>query len=151
VASRTLSNIFETDSEAAPQRSAKVSVKSQLLSVDGTEDAKSVVTEAVVAKIAEVMSMSADKVSPERSVADLGVDSLVAVEFRTWMSKELDVTLILITRVLACALSRFVLTFLSSRSLRSLEVHQSANSSTCSVPSHRLYISSKVCKEELIP
>jgi acyl carrier protein len=99
VVSRNLSNIFETGSEAAPQRSAKVSVKSQLSSVDDAEDAKSVVTEAVVAKIAEVMSMSVDNVSPERSVADLGVDSLVAVEFRSWMSKELDVTLVCITAV----------------------------------------------------
>jgi acyl carrier protein len=142
VASRNLSNIFEAGSEAAPQRPAKVSVKSQLSSVDSTEDAKSVVTKPVVAKIAEVMSMSADNVSPERSVADLGVDSLVAVEFRSWMSKELDVTLVCDAAVHVCVLNSFVLIHHSNRSLRSLEARQSANSSTRSVPSHRLYSSS---------
>lgn len=105
VASRNLSNIFEAGSEAVPQRSAKVSVKSQLPTVEGAEEAKSVVTGAVVAKIAEVMSLPVDNVSPERSVSDLGVDSLVAVEFRSWMSKELDVTLVRITAVLTRVLS----------------------------------------------
>ena len=53
----------------------------------------------MVAKIAKVMSLPVDNVSPERSVSDLGVDSLVAVEFRSWMSKELDVTLVRVTAV----------------------------------------------------
>jgi len=61
--------------------------------VDSAEEAKSIVTEAVVAKIAEVISLPVENVSPERAVADFGIDSLVAVEFRSWMGKELDVTL----------------------------------------------------------
>ena len=65
VVSRNLSNIFEAGSEAAPQRSAKVSVKGQLSSVDSAEEAKSIVTEAVVAKIAEVISLPVENVSPE--------------------------------------------------------------------------------------
>lgn len=138
VASRNLSNIFETGSEAAPQRSAKVSVKSQLSTAEGAEDAKSVVTEAVVAKIAEVTSLPVENVSPERSVSDLGVDSLVAVEFRSWMNKELDVTLVRITAVFTRVLSSCVLTYHSSRFLKSSEAHQSANLSTRSVPSRRL-------------
>lgn len=61
-----------------------MSVKSQLSLVEGTEDAKSVVNKAVVGKIAEVMSMSVDNMSPERSVAEPGMDSLVAVKSRSW-------------------------------------------------------------------
>jgi hypothetical protein len=137
VASRNLQNIFETGSEAVTQRSAKVSVKSQLLSADA-EDAKSIITEAVVGKIGEIMSLPVGDVSPERAVADFGVDSLVAVEFRSWMSKELDVTLVRIAAVFASIPNSCVLTHYCSQFLRSSEAHRSMALSAQSVPSPRL-------------
>lgn len=138
VASRNLENTFETGSEAVTQRSAKVSVKSQLLSADGAEDAKSIITEAVVGKIGEIMSLPVGDVSPERAVADFGVDSLVAVEFRSWMSKELDVTLVRIAAVFASIPNSCVLTHYCSQFLRSSEAHRSMALSAQSVPSPRL-------------
>jgi hypothetical protein len=94
VAYRNISNTFETGRQAAPQQSAMVPVKALLSKADSRENAEAIITEHMVAKIGEIMSLPVDDVQPERAVADFGLDSLVAVEFRSWMSKQLDVTLV---------------------------------------------------------
>lgn len=83
VAFRYISNTFEAGRQSAPQQSATVPVKALLSKAGNRGDAESIITEHMVAKIGEIMSLPVEDVQPERAVADFGLDSLVAVEFRS--------------------------------------------------------------------
>jgi len=47
------------------------------------------VADAVVQKIGSIMMLPIEDVTLDKPLADIGLDSLVAVEFRNWMVKEL--------------------------------------------------------------
>ena len=55
------------------------------------EDARSLVFDALALKISEVLMKSVEDVSPSLPMASYGLDSLVAVEIRNWIARELDV------------------------------------------------------------
>ncbi|KEF55685.1 uncharacterized protein A1O9_08435 [Exophiala aquamarina CBS 119918] len=62
-----------------------------LLSAASTlEDATSVVVDAVRAKLSSLLAIPVDSIEPSKSVSSNGVDSLVAMEFRTYLAKELQ-------------------------------------------------------------
>ncbi|KAI5864836.1 hypothetical protein GGS23DRAFT_465969 [Durotheca rogersii] len=71
---------------------AKVSLRQPLLSASGSER-RDVLTQAVVLRLASLLGRDASDVSPTRSVAALGLDSLVAVELRNWIVSETGVGL----------------------------------------------------------
>jgi acyl carrier protein len=52
------------------------------------EDRAEVVTAALAKKLARAVSMSIEDVDPDQPLHAFGVDSLVAVEIRSWISKE---------------------------------------------------------------
>lgn len=57
----------------------------------GGDDSVEAVTEALVAKLAEMLpSVTTDGVDPKRSMISYGVDSLVAVELRNWIRGTVD-------------------------------------------------------------
>lgn len=51
-------------------------------------EAASTVSEALAAKLADVMALSRDEIDIKAPIRSFGVDSLVAVEIRNWLSKE---------------------------------------------------------------
>ena len=55
------------------------------------EDARALVFDALAVKISEVLMKSVEDVSPSLPMASYGLDSLVAVEIRNWIARELDV------------------------------------------------------------
>jgi len=61
-----------------------------LLSAASTlEDATSVVIDAVRSKLSSLLAIPVDNIEPTKSISSNGVDSLVAMEFRTYLAKEL--------------------------------------------------------------
>ncbi|KAK4508479.1 hypothetical protein PRZ48_002218 [Zasmidium cellare] len=66
------------------------------------EARKSILQEALVKKISSMLMVSPDEVQPEKSITDLGLDSLVAVELRNWIVRELDANLPVMD-IVACA------------------------------------------------
>jgi acyl carrier protein len=58
-------------------------------------EAFNVIFEAVAGRIAGIMMKSED-ISPEDRIVDLGLDSLIAVEIRNWIVKQVDVNLTVI-------------------------------------------------------
>ena len=61
-------------------------------SISSIEDITPIVSEALIAKVRSKFSVSANTiVSPSTQLTDLGVDSLVAVDIRTWFATELAV------------------------------------------------------------
>jgi acyl carrier protein len=51
------------------------------------EERSAVVTVALGAKVARALGVTADNVDPEKTLPDYGIDSLMAVELRSWMRK----------------------------------------------------------------
>lgn len=51
-------------------------------------EAASTVSEALAAKLADIMALSRDELDITAPIRSFGVDSLVAVEIRNWLSKE---------------------------------------------------------------
>ncbi|KAL5333394.1 putative polyketide synthase [Aspergillus crustosus] len=68
-------------------------VKEELMACKTLEDASAVVCGALLGKIAAHLDMPVENINPSRSISQYGVDSLVAVEFRGWISRELESTM----------------------------------------------------------
>ncbi|RAL02560.1 type I polyketide synthase [Aspergillus ibericus CBS 121593] len=65
-----------------------------LLAASRTEDeAVSVVLNGIRKKLSSILSVAEEDIDPERSIRDNGVDSLIEMEFRTWVGKELGCSL----------------------------------------------------------
>ena len=63
-------------------------VEAQLAGVRSLDEAAAIVTSAVVAKLASLLSVAPNDIDSDRSVSANGVDSLVAMEFRTFLARE---------------------------------------------------------------
>lgn len=53
------------------------------------EEAASIVRDGIRHKLASLLAIPVDNIDPNKSVSSNGVDSLVAMEFRTWLVKDL--------------------------------------------------------------
>ena len=69
---------------------AIVSTKQALKKAPSTEKAVEITVGALVEKFAGVLIMAAEDVRTDKPVAALGLDSLVAVEVRSWVARETD-------------------------------------------------------------
>ncbi|KAF7589013.1 hypothetical protein BBP40_004840 [Aspergillus hancockii] len=69
------------------------SIMERLASQTGLDAIFDVAFEAVRSKIASIMMIPEEDIAAEKSIMDLGLDSLVAVEFRNWITKQFDVSL----------------------------------------------------------
>lgn len=78
---------FEEDGAAA----GKTDLAVQLKEANGLEERIPLITQAFVEKMAQVLSVEASTISPAKSLASYGLDSIVAVEFRQWFFKTLAV------------------------------------------------------------
>lgn len=74
------------DKETGPS----VSTKQALRKAQTIEKAAEIVTSALIAKFAGALVIPAEEVSTNKAVAALGLDSLVAVELRSWIAKEMN-------------------------------------------------------------
>ncbi|KAJ5595529.1 uncharacterized protein N7459_001737 [Penicillium hispanicum] len=80
---RTLEGAAESDGRS-------VNYALLLAGADNFEQATEMVYEAMVGKLVKALNISQGDVDPSKPLHALGVDSLVAVELRTWMLKQLD-------------------------------------------------------------
>ncbi|TDZ33845.1 Reducing polyketide synthase FUB1 [Colletotrichum spinosum] len=81
------------------QGSSKRSVGDLIAAAGSAEDAEQVVLDALLAQLAKMLSYELADLDPSRPLNAYGVDSLVAVELRVWMTKEVgaDVSVFEIT------------------------------------------------------
>lgn len=76
-------------------------------SVTSIEEAPEIVSAALIAKVRRKCSLAADvPVTPATQLMGLGIDSFVAVDLRTWFSRELAVGIPLLCRLWAALLLR---------------------------------------------
>ena len=67
------------------------SVRSKLAKVVDQDDAHNVISDSLIANLCGRLKMEQSSITPETSIVELGVDSLLAVDLRSWFSKELGV------------------------------------------------------------
>ena len=68
-------------------------IREKLRSASSLQDAVDKVCAGVMAKTASLLMIPLEEISAEKSLAGYGMDSLVAVEMRNWLLKELDATI----------------------------------------------------------
>ncbi|PWY77309.1 hypothetical protein BO94DRAFT_559174 [Aspergillus sclerotioniger CBS 115572] len=68
-------------------RSRKEEARSQLNAADNWQSAVDTVVHCVQEKLSSMLCIPMAEIDPHRRLSDYGVDSLVAVEFRTWMNR----------------------------------------------------------------
>ncbi|KAH7357484.1 reducing polyketide synthase [Pyrenochaeta sp. MPI-SDFR-AT-0127] len=94
----------------ADGRHAAVSIASKLVEAGNTEEATDIVIEALVTKIAEILQMPASEVDPSRPMYRYGVDSLVALEVRNWITREMQANIALLEILAAVPMKDFAKT-----------------------------------------
>ncbi len=77
------------DASAAKQGSGKGSAASLLSAAKSPQEAEKIVLDALLEKLTKILSVDMAELDPSRPMHGYGVDSLVAVELRTWMAKEI--------------------------------------------------------------
>lgn len=84
------SSSSSTDQETASSPSTRLAAASSL------EEAVAIITDALVHKMAEILQMPLSEVDPSRPMYRYGVDSLVALEVRNWITRELQANMALL-------------------------------------------------------
>lgn len=64
-----------------------LNITSLLGSATSLADAATIVADAIRTKLSKLLNISIESIDGSKSVSSNGVDSLVAVEFRTWLAK----------------------------------------------------------------
>ncbi|KAF1961734.1 KR-domain-containing protein [Byssothecium circinans] len=85
-------NMYQMDNisaEATDGGGAFFDFQALLGSAHSVGEAGDVITEALTRKLAKALSMPGDDIDPAKPMHVYGVDSLVAVEMRNWLAKEL--------------------------------------------------------------
>jgi acyl carrier protein len=68
-------------------------IRKMLKQAQTLEDATAKICDAVLAKMSVLLMMPVEDINSNKSMSTYGMDSLVAVEMRNWLVRELDVTL----------------------------------------------------------
>jgi hypothetical protein len=71
----------ETQSAVGAEGSTEQAVGLLLASARTLDEAETIVTDAIVKKLAKLLSVGTDDIDPAKSVSANGIDSLVAIEF----------------------------------------------------------------------
>lgn len=90
VFAQDLKNALGNDADFSTDATKIASVHALLSTATTYDQALAIITESTMAQVASMMSIPVDDVRPDTCIADLGVDSLVAVELRNWISKEVQ-------------------------------------------------------------
>lgn len=102
-----------TSSSTSPTSSgntAASSITSRLKEAGSKDLAVEIITEGLVGKVAEILRMPPSEVDPERPMYRYGVDSLVALEVRNWISKEMQSSVALLEVLAAVPMKVFAAT-----------------------------------------
>ncbi|KAL8816739.1 MAG: hypothetical protein Q9223_004307 [Gallowayella weberi] len=87
--------------------SSTISLASRLGAASSKEQATDIITEALIQKTAEILQMPASEVDASRPLYRYGVDSLVALEVRNWITREMKANMALLEILAAVPIESF--------------------------------------------
>jgi len=87
------SHIRPSELETAAKATAKVSLSQSLKKASTIEKAEALVYGGLVDKVSAILMISKDDIDGRQPIATYGLDSLVAVEIRNWITRETDANL----------------------------------------------------------
>lgn len=88
-------------------QSSSASFSSRLARVTSRAEATEIITDALVHKTADILQMPASEVDPGRPLYRYGVDSLVALEVRNWITREMKANMALLEILAAVPIKSF--------------------------------------------
>lgn len=103
---------FSTHS-GGDSRSAAVSLSSRIIEAGNVDKASDVITDALATKVADILQIPVSEVDSSRPMYHYGVDSLVALEVRNWIVKEMKATVALLEILAAVPMNVFAKTVAS--------------------------------------
>lgn len=95
------------DAAAAESQGSAASLAARLSKAKSKEEAVEIITEALVNKTAEILQMPSSEVDPGRPLYRYGVDSLVALEVRNWITREMKANMALLEILAAVPIESF--------------------------------------------
>jgi zearalenone synthase (highly reducing iterative type I polyketide synthase) len=103
----TLSTAAEGDGANVSATASLASRLSDAGSRDDMAAASTIILEALVEKIAGILRMPASEIDPQRPLYSYGVDSLVALEVRNWVTRETKANMALLDILAAVPMKEF--------------------------------------------
>ncbi|KAI2478999.1 Polyketide synthase module protein [Pyrenophora tritici-repentis] len=100
-------SIDATSSTNTDGSSVASSPSARLTTASTFHEAVSIITDALVHKTAEILLMPVSEVDPSRPMYRYGVDSLVALEVRNWITRELQANMALLEILAAVPMGEF--------------------------------------------
>jgi zearalenone synthase (highly reducing iterative type I polyketide synthase) len=92
---------------SAECQGSAVSLAARLSQATSKEQATEIITEALVHKTADILQMPTSEVDPGRPLYRYGVDSLVALEVRNWITREMKANMALLEILAAVPIESF--------------------------------------------
>lgn len=92
---------------SSESQTSALSLAVKLSKATSKEEATEIVTEALVNKTADILQMPASEVDPGRPLYRYGVDSLVALEVRNWITREMKANMALLEILAAVPIESF--------------------------------------------
>ncbi|KAM0389205.1 hypothetical protein ACHAQC_009086 [Fusarium culmorum] len=89
------------------KQSTAMSISSQLSEASSKAKATEIITNALVGKVADILQMPQSEVDPGQPLYRYGVDSLVALEVRNWITREMKVNVALLEILAAVPMESF--------------------------------------------
>lgn len=84
---------LKSKSSGGREGGSEAQIREMLKNATSLDDATSQTCDAVMAKMSALLMIPLEDISSSKSMSSYGMDSLVAVEMRNWLVRELDVTL----------------------------------------------------------
>ncbi|KAF2143954.1 uncharacterized protein K452DRAFT_316749 [Aplosporella prunicola CBS 121167] len=94
-------------SASTESQGSAVSLAARISKASSKEEATEIITGALVHKTADILQMPSSEVDPSRPLYRYGVDSLVALEVRNWITRELKANMALLEILAAVPIESF--------------------------------------------
>ncbi|KAI6355122.1 hypothetical protein MCOR25_008327 [Pyricularia grisea] len=103
----TSSDAATADAGAEGNKSTSASLPAQLAAAKTTEEALTAMIDGLVDRLSAVVSIPTSEVDTSRPMYMYGVDSLVAMEFRNWLQREIKADIVLFEVLEAVPITKF--------------------------------------------